>query len=510
VWRDVTAAASGVIVDAADYYYAFYWAARRARRSILISGWEFDSGVPLLRGADAPPGEEVRFLRFLNGLCAATPGLFICLLAWDFNLVLAGEREWLQRIFFHWLTHERFHFHVDDSPIVGGSHHQKFVVIDGHLAFLGGMDICEARWDDRRHLAENPVRLARGWPQKPYHDVQVYLAGGDAPAALEQYFLRRWQRAGGKLPPLPAAATDDTARRYEPRGALVLGPTSLGLSRTQPHTTGLTIREVERVFTDAIAWAERMIYIETQYFSSWRIRDALEARMRDAHRPHLEIVIVVNERAEALKEEIAVGLRQVKNIADLRGIAAETGHPLGVYYTMPEGADDGDDARSTYVHSKLMVVDDRFLTIGSANLTNRSMGVDSELHASWEAGETDDRLRDAIRRVRVSLLAEHSGMMQGHPEDVFASMEGIVARLDAIADKPGARLRCHRPPSPEENAILSVVDPESLPFDPDGVEPLTRSRARRRGSPSRSEIGPGPRGRARLRRSPSARSRRGR
>ena len=167
MWRDVTAAASGVIVDAADYYYAFYWAARRARRSILISGWEFDSGVPLLRGADAPPGEEVRFLRFLNGLCAATPGLFICLLAWDFNLVLAGEREWLQRIFFHWLTHERFHFHVDDSPIVGGSHHQKFVVIDGHLAFLGGMDICEARWDDRRHLAENPVRLARGWPQKP-------------------------------------------------------------------------------------------------------------------------------------------------------------------------------------------------------------------------------------------------------------------------------------------------------------------------------------------------------
>ena len=511
VWRDVTAAASGVLVDAADYYHAFYWAAANARRSILISGWEFDSGVPLLRGADAPPGAEVRFLKFLNGLCERTPSLYISLLAWDFNVVLAGEREWMQRVLFHWLTHERLHFRVDDSPIVGGSHHQKFVVIDGRLAFVGGMDICEARWDDRRHLADNPVRLVRGQPQKPYHDVQVYLAGGDAPAALEQYFLRRWQRAGGTLPRLapPPPGDDDDAARYQPRGALPLGPTSLVLSRTQPHKTGLTIREVERLFTDAIASAEHMIYVETQYFSSRRIRDALEARMREAHRSRLEVAIVVNERAEAVKEEIAVGLRQVKLVADLRAIAAETGHALGVYYTMPEGAADGDGERSTYVHSKLMVVDDRFLTIGSANLTNRSMGIDSELHASWEAHPTDDALRVAIQRVRVSLLAEHSGRMDA-PERSFASMDGLVARLDAMADRPGARLRRHSTPTTTEEAILSVIDPQALPFDPESAEPLTRSRARLRGSLSRSENGRARTARPSLPRSPSERSRHGR
>jgi hypothetical protein len=104
-----TAETSGVIVDAADYYHAFYWAARNARRSILVSGWEFDSGVPLLRGADAPAGAEVRLLKFLNGLCERNPDLYVCLLAWDFHLVLAGEREWLQHVYFHWLTHEHLH-----------------------------------------------------------------------------------------------------------------------------------------------------------------------------------------------------------------------------------------------------------------------------------------------------------------------------------------------------------------------------------------------------------------
>lgn len=65
----VSADRAGVLVDGADYYRAFYWAARRAERYILMSGWQFDSGVQLVRGDEAAAGEEVRFLKFLNGLC---------------------------------------------------------------------------------------------------------------------------------------------------------------------------------------------------------------------------------------------------------------------------------------------------------------------------------------------------------------------------------------------------------------------------------------------------------
>lgn len=63
--------------------------------------------MSLLRGADAPAGEKVRFLKFLNGLCRRNPDLYVCLLPWNFNVVLAAEWEWLQRLFFHWMTLDR-------------------------------------------------------------------------------------------------------------------------------------------------------------------------------------------------------------------------------------------------------------------------------------------------------------------------------------------------------------------------------------------------------------------
>lgn len=471
-WREVTARSSGLLVDASDYYHAVYWAARGARRSILMSGWEFDRTVELVRGPDAPAGAEVRFLNFLNGLCEQNPDLYVCVLAWDFHMVLAAEREWLQEAFFHWMTHPHLHFRMDPAAVSGGSQHQKFIVIDGRVAFLGGMDVCEGRWDDRRHLAEHPHRLGlAGAQQKPYHDVQVYLAGGDAPTALEQYFFQRWQRAGGTLPPLPPALRHDGV--YEPRGAVPLGATTLALSRTEPHAEYAGVREVERLFVDAIASAERLIFIETQYFSSRRIADALVHRMRAGERERLEIVVLVNERAEAFKEEVAVGLRQVEIIEHLRTVAAETGHALGCYYTRPAGGGD-EPGRTTYVHSKVMAVDDRFLTVGSANLTNRSMGVDSELHASWDTGGTDARLARVIRRARVSLIAEHTGVSGVRRVRGLVPIAGLVARLDAIAAEPGARLRSHRRPTPTQQALLATVDPQSLPFDPETTASLDR------------------------------------
>jgi hypothetical protein len=106
-----------------------------------------------------------------------------------------------------------------------------------------------------------------------------------------------------------------------------------------------------------------------------------------------------------------------------------------------------------------------FLSVGSANLTNRSMGVDSELHASWETSPDDasSPLVARVREIRVSLLAEHSGQDCGAAE-AFGPIPGLVRRLDAIADR--SRLRRHRPPSPGQRATLELLDPQSLPFDP--------------------------------------------
>jgi phospholipase D1/2 len=362
------------------------------------------------------------------------------------------------------MTNPRFQFLFDDCPLAGGSHHQKFVVIDGVVSYLGGMDVCEARWDDRHHFGRNRLRRNRGAPSMPYHDVQSYFAGRKVGRALEDLFWERWTNAGGEKP--AADEYEEPARPFRPRGLIPLGRARIALSRTEPCPEDRpTIREIERLLVDAIESASRSIYVETQYFSSRRLCQAFEARMRDARKPRLEIAVVVNERAEKLKEEIAVGLRQAENLQRLRRVAAETGHALGLYYSLCEGITE--EFRATYIHSKVMIVDDRFLTVGSANFTNRSMGLDSELHASWEAAANDVRLRRSIRRVRVSLLAEHGGLSGIRSVRRLGKLADLVARLDEIAARPGARLQIHGPPTLLQAAVMSVLDPQDLPFDPE-------------------------------------------
>lgn len=475
-WKSARADASGVLVDAADYYRAFYEAARRAKKSIILSGWQFDRGVPLLRGADAPPGAEVRLLAFLNQLCEQNPELEIYILAWDFHVVFALEREWMQTLYFQWATNERLQFRFDQAHAAQGSHHQKFAVIDRSLSFLGGIDLCEDRWDDRRHQEANPLRVSRGEPAKPYHDVQAYFAGCETADLLREVFIDRWARADGPPLVLPACESDAVGQ-YSAPGALPLGPCEVAFSRTDPRGPNDDVREVEALLIAAISAAERLIYIETQYFSSRSIGDALISRMREKERPRLQIVVIVNGKAEAIKEEIAVGLRQAKTLTRIAKAASETGHAFGVYGTLCDG--EAADRPATYIHSKLLIVDDIFLTVGSANLTNRSMGVDTELNASWEArpgSPPDAPLVVGIRNMRVSLLAEHIGLAQPAAHSPFSAagleaaaleaMDGLVAVLDRLSSVEGARLTRHTLASQREHQVMKLIDPEALPFDP--------------------------------------------
>src|SRR5689334_9849724 len=88
-WKAGKPDTAGILVDAAAYYQAFYEAALQAKRTIILSGWQFDRGVPLLRGDAVPPGAEVRLLAFLNRLCQQKPELQVFILAWDFHLVFS-------------------------------------------------------------------------------------------------------------------------------------------------------------------------------------------------------------------------------------------------------------------------------------------------------------------------------------------------------------------------------------------------------------------------------------
>jgi phosphatidylserine/phosphatidylglycerophosphate/cardiolipin synthase-like enzyme len=455
---------TGLIIDGQDYFRAFYHAARAAERYILLSGWQFDSNVTLLRGEDAQRArEEPRLLPFLNSLCENKPNLRIFILAWDFSMIYGLDREWFQELYFNWTTNERLQFCFDQCSSFDASHHQKFVVIDGECAFVGGLDLCAARWDERDHRVQNPFRIeAGGTPYRSFHDVQSYHRGPLA-RELAELFMARWKVACCEDLELPSEATAADVK-IDPTIALAGREVAVSRTETEASCSAEATLEIRALFLDAIAAAEQLIYIENQYFSSEAMFDALATRMRAAGRPKLEIVLMIAKDAEAFLEQLSIGIVQSRLVRQLREIAAETGHHLGIYYPVSV---DGDGAElETYIHSKLLLVDDRFLTVGSANMNNRSLGYDTELNVAWE-GQAGDDLSRSIGAARINLLAEHTGLRVEECANLQSA--GLVARLNQLADSGTTRLR-HHPmhSSSEEYSWLTTIFPDGLPFDPQG------------------------------------------
>jgi phospholipase D1/2 len=462
------AAETGVLIDACDYYRAFYHAASQARRYLLLIGWQFDSEVRLLRGKEAQSASlDVHFLRFLEDLCERTPELEIYILAWDFSAVFSLERQWFQDFIFDWTTNERLHFRFDSVHSTGATHHQKYVVVDGAIAFTGGMDICSNRWDDRFHLINNAQRTdTAGSIYGAYHDIQSYLTGPGVKVLLD-LFTRRWLDSGGEALTFP-----EIQRRIplDAAEAFPLPTQQVAVSRTQARLDSIgqkEVHEIRRLFIDAIMSADSLIYLESQYFSSQAIYASLIARMTAPDRPRLQIVMILPDRLP-LTEELFLGLPQVKMLRSLQQVAERTGHSLRVYSSTT--LEDDGQRRMTFIHSKLLLVDDRFLTVGSANATNRSMGLDTELNVSWEAADParEPELVAAIRGVRTSLLAEHSGLYGRGEESRFEQIKDLTRRLDCLADDYGARLcRYEADPFLEQSDWAEALEPLALVIDPE-------------------------------------------
>jgi phospholipase D1/2 len=450
-WRAHPGSRAAILIDSRDYYRAFYETARRAQRSILLLGWQFDSDVHLVRGEDVPPGvapDSVRLLPFLEALCVERPELEIRLLAWDHSVVFAMEREILQKLWFNLMTGSRFHFELDSTVPEYGAHHQKVAVIDGQIAFLGSSDICQDRWDTSEHTCDAPLRVGRGGKAcKPYHEVQAALEG-DAARSLLDMFIERWADAKGETLDAASLMGPASAPLPLPEATFEMPHAEVGIYRELPHRLGRPpVREVKDLLVSAIASAERFIYIETQYLTSQAIADALVERMRDPARSKLDIVVMLPHKPEALKEELAIGGTQSKVLAELTSVAKETGHAMGVFNVAVRRQHED---VFVYIHSKLMIVDDLVLTIGSANLNNRSMSLDSEVNVAWSAREQGDEVARAIAGLRARLLTEHIG--RSVDPRVLAG-EGLVGRLTAIATNEHSRLREHD---------LTVVEPSAL------------------------------------------------
>jgi phospholipase D1/2 len=458
--RVVESASSGMLVDGRDFYRAVYEACCRAERSIVMAGWQFESKVELLHGHDADCCEHpCQLVALLRDLCEARPELEVHILAWDASAVFTFEKEPLQRLMFQFKGHRRIHYKMDNAHPVGASHHQKLIVVDRSIAFVGGMDVCNSRWDDRSHAAVNPQRRWRDKPYGPFHDVQAYVTG-EAVDVLRGWFAARWQDATGDE--LPAVELPCRDVPIEP--TLAITAPAIGLARTIPGGDDTpAIKELYQLHLRAIAAAEHVIYIENQYVSSNELCDALERRMQRGGSP-LEIVLVLPERSSGFKERVSIGIYQARILERLGATAAATGHRFGVYYRATPGP--GGDV-SVFIHAKVLAVDDRFLLVSSANTTNRSMGFDTELGLAWEAPAPEPSLRAA----RIDLLGEHCGVPRDEAEVLLGPTAGLVERLDRLARAGTHELRLHRRNRDEKpGRLLGLFVPAETPFDPDGPQ----------------------------------------
>ncbi len=383
-------------------------------------GWDFDSRTRLRPGAYAARSSD-GLAAFITAVLAHKPSLHAYILAWDFAMIYALEREPLPLFKFGLRTHRRLHFHLDGSHPFGGSHHQKIVVIDDAVAFVGGLDITKRRWDTPEHLADDPRRTdPAGVRYPPFHDVQI-MVDGETAQNLGELARRRWLIATGSLPPVAKINSNPWPETVKPD----LERTHVAIARTEPAYRGRPeVREVEQLFLDSIGGARRGIYVENQYFTSVRIAEALAQRLGENGGP--EIVMVTPKEPTGLLEETTMGVLRARLLEGLK--KRDDYGRLRVCFPVVPGLGDG---RCLNVHSKVMVVDDRLVRVGSANLSNRSMGLDTKCDLAIEAAGSRT-LSAGIAAFRDRLVGEHLGTSEARVREKVAERTSLVRAIEEL------------------------------------------------------------------------------
>ena len=371
------------LVDGASYLPALCASIRAARHYVYIIGWCLTPHMALDR-QDNRALVESQVLALCRDAARRLP---VRVLLWEGAPALFRPSARAVRAVAALLNRPGqgdIQCRLDRSAHVTHCHHQKAVVIDGRVAFVGGMDLTTLqgdRWDTTAH----PLRNGPNW-----HDVQVQIEG-EAVADVEHNFRQRWQAAGGgPLPhrdpePDPAWQTPLQIVRTIPRGLYDFAPEGeFG---------------IEHAYLQALGRARHLIYLENQYLWSQGIMDAL---LRAIYRPateHLRIVLVLPARAQDGKWD------NDRHVDALRRADQGRGR-VGIYCLYTGGPSGGRRPflyRPTYVHAKVAIIDDEWLLVGSANLNHRGLATDSEIDALVHDPAV-------ARDLRVQLWAEHLGL----------------------------------------------------------------------------------------------------
>lgn len=395
-----------VLIDGAEALSRLLAELRKARSHVHVAGWFLSPYFALAR---EPERVELRSL--LAELAERIP-VRVLLWAGSPLPLFHPDRKDVRGVR-HALTFgTKVRVEVDARERPMHCHHEKIVVVDDRVAFVGGIDLTTYAGD----RLDTQAHVARGGPG--WHDAAAMLRG---PAVVDvaRHFKQRWEEVAGE--PLP-----------EPRRARAAGDVEVQVVRTVPERT--YEREpagdfgILETYTKALGSAERLVYLENQFLWSGEIAEILKEKIRRPPSKEFRLVVVLpanpNDGGDDTRGQLA-DLIDCDN-GDGRMLAC-TLRALGPLGPCP-----------VYVHAKIGIVDDRWLTLGSANLNEHSLFNDTEVNVVTCDAEV-------ARTTRLRLWSEH---LERSVRAVSGNATRVIDELwKPIAEEQQARREAGLPPT---------------------------------------------------------------
>ena len=387
-----------VLIDGADVFRAMAESIRQARSHVHITGWHITPDFALTRD-----GTPTILRQLLAELAGRIP---VRVLVWA-GAPLPILRPWrgdMRKIREQLVSGTRIQCALDPRERPMHCHHEKTVVVDDQIAFVGGVDLTRFH-GDRWDLPEHPPRGEVGW-----HDVAARIAG-PAVQDVAQNFAMRWQAITGEtLPPVvPASAVGDTELQ-------VVRTVPDGMYPQLPRGDFRILESYLR----SLRAAQRFIYLENQFLWSPEILAVLRDKLSNPPTPEFRMVLILPARPDRGGDDTRGQLGTlVQADGDGGRLLACTLYAIG-----------GEQDWPVYVHAKVGIVDDAWMTIGSANLNEHSLFNDTEMNVVT---------RDAglVRETRLRLWSQH---LQRPLNQVSGEPVAVVDRLwKPIAEEQGER-----------------------------------------------------------------------
>ena len=405
-----------VLIDGEEAMAAIAEAIAAAREFVHITGWHFAPEFELLRGQ--PAG-------VLGALLAeAAERVDVRVLAWAgapvavFHPSRAEVREATQRL----VRQTKIRCELDPREHPFHCHHEKTLVIDGRVAFVGGIDMTDLG-GDRNDSSDHPARRQLGW-----HDVTTRLHG-PVVADVAAHFALRWRALTGETvpePPAPAPCGEHTVQVVRTVSEVMYDALPQGDFR------------ILESYLRAVRSAREFVYLENQFLWAPEIVELLAARLRDPPQEDFRIVVVLPSKANNGQDDTSGQLGRL--------VAADDGAGRLLAATLRSLTGSREDP--LYVHAKVAIVDDRWLTVGSANLNAHSLFNDTEMNVCSDH-------RELARRTRLRLWAEH---LDTDPEAIDGRpVAEVVDELwQPIAAEQLRRRRAGEPPTHRLLALPGV------------------------------------------------------